>query len=94
MINQPRRGIGQKSIENLREEATLRGINLYEVLKDPQQISGSIIKKCSSFVSLIEDLRRQRDNLSLEDFLDYVLEQSGYKKMLQEENEEERFKKT
>lgn len=91
VINQPRRGIGQKSIENLREEATMRGINLYEVLKDPQQISGAIIKKCASFVSLIEDLRRQRENLSLEDFLEYVLEQSGYKKMLQEENEEERL---
>lgn len=91
VINQPRRGIGQKSIENLREEATMRGINLYEVLKDPQQISGAIIKKCTSFVSLIEDLRRQRENLSLEDFLEYVLEQSGYKKMLQEENEEERL---
>ena len=91
VINQPRRGIGQKSIENLREEATMCGINLYEVLKDPQQISGAIIKKCASFVSLIEDLRRQRENLSLEDFLEYVLEQSGYKKMLQEENEEERL---
>lgn len=91
VINQPRRGIGQKSIESLREEATMRGINLYEVLKGPQQISGSIIKKCASFVSLIEDLRRQRENLSLEDFLEYVLEQSGYKKMLQEENEEERL---
>lgn len=91
VINQPKRGIGQKSIDTLREEATLRHINLYEELKDPMEVSPAIKRKCESFVSIIEDLRSHRDDYSLEDFLDYVLDKTGYMHMLEEENESERI---
>lgn len=91
VINQPRRGIGQKSIETLREEATLRHINLYEEMKNPIDVSSAIKRKCESFVTIIEDLRNHRDEMALEDFLDYVIDRTGYKKMLEDENEEERL---
>lgn len=91
VINQPKRGIGQKSIDALREEATLRHINLYEELKDPQDVSAAIVRKCKAFTDLIEELRSLRDRYSLEDFLDVVLEKSGYFRMLEDENETERI---
>lgn len=91
VINQPKRGIGQKSIDTLRDEAALRHINLYEELKVPQDVTSAIKRKCESFVSIIEDLRSHRDDYSLEDFLDYVLEKTGYLKMLEDENETERI---
>lgn len=90
IINQPRRGIGAKTMESLQEEATHRHINLYEALKDPQTISAATARKCKKFVELIEEIRSHREDYSLEDYLDYVLETVGYYKMLEEENEEER----
>lgn len=91
VINQPKRGIGQKSIDALREEASRRKINLYKELQNPRDVSSAIKKKCASFVSIIEDLKKHRDDYSLEDFFDVMLEKTGYLKMLQEENEEERI---
>ena len=91
VINQPRRGIGQKSIESLQQEAATRQINLYEELKNPEYISSSVISKTKKFVDLIENLRNHREDYSLEDFVDYVLDQTGYKQMLLDNNEEERL---
>lgn len=91
VINQPRRGIGQKSIDALREEAAGRHINLFEEMRDPLDISNAIKRKCEGFVSLILDLRSHRKDYSLEDFLDYVLDKTGYLKMLEDENETERI---
>ena len=91
VINQPRRGIGQKSIESLQQEATSRHINLYEEMKNPLHVSSAVASKCKKFVDIIENLRNHREDYSLEDFLDYILDQCGYMKMLMDENEEERI---
>ena len=91
VINQPRRGIGAKTIETLQEQATLRGLNLYETLKNPQDVSSAIRSKCAKFVTVIETLKAHRDDYSLEDFFEYVLDETGYLKMLSDENEEERI---
>ncbi|MCF0107239.1 MAG: UvrD-helicase domain-containing protein [Holdemanella sp.] len=91
VINQPRRGIGQKTMDTLQEEASRRHMNLYEVLKNPESVNGATAKKLSKFVELIEDLKYHRKDYSLEDFLEYVLDTTGYKKMLEEEHEDERI---
>ncbi len=91
VINQPRRGIGQKSIEVLQEEAALRHINLYEEMKNPLNVSGSVAQKCKKFVDIIEDLRKHREDYALEDFLDYLLDRTGYQQMLEDTNEEDRI---
>lgn len=91
IINQPRRGIGQKTIEKLRDQAQSLGVNLLTVLKDPQDLSSGLKKKCQDFYALIYDLQQHRDTLSLEDFLEYVIEKSGYRQMLEENHETERL---
>lgn len=87
VINVPRRGIGQKTIEHLQEQAAQRELNLYDVMKDPQNVSGAVAKKCAQFVDLIEDLRENREKYALEDFLDYILDTTGYNQMLKEDHE-------
>ncbi|MDO4466350.1 MAG: UvrD-helicase domain-containing protein [Bacillota bacterium] len=91
VINMPKRSIGAKTIEVIREQAQERDINMLDVLRDPIDLSPSIVKKCKGFVELIDRLRSHRNDYSLEDYLDYVLEESGYIAMLQEEKEEERL---
>lgn len=56
-------------------------------MKDPIGLSTSVTKKCEMFVDLIEDLRENREHYALEDFLDYVLDTTGYISMLKEDRE-------
>ena len=87
VINVPRRGIGARTIENLQQQAAQRHMNLYDVMKDPIGLSTAVTKKCEMFVDLIEDLRENREHYALEDFLDYVLDTTGYISMLKEDRE-------
>lgn len=87
VINVPRRGIGARTIENLQKQAAERHMNLYDVMKDPIGLSTAVTKKCEMFVDLIEDLRENREHYALEDFLDYVLDTTGYISMLKEDRE-------
>lgn len=89
VINCPRRGIGAKTIETLTQQATDK--NIYEVMKHPQDVSKAVSQKCKQFVDLIEEIRSHRNDYSLEDYFQYVLETSGYLQMLSDENEEDRI---
>lgn len=91
VLNVPRRGIGAKTIEKLQDQAARRHLNLYEVLKDPQDCSTAITKKLNSFVELIEELKQERENHDIQDFLDIVVSESGYEQMLKENHEEDRM---
>ncbi|MGM9947387.1 ATP-dependent helicase [Floccifex sp.] len=91
IINRPRRKIGEKTIEKLQQQAMNQNKNLLEVMKDAQDVSSTIHNKCKQFVELIESLRSHREDYSLEDFFQFVLEETGYLKMLEDENEEDRI---
>lgn len=91
VLNLPRRGIGSVSIEKLRREADRRHVNILEVMREPQGLRGAFVKKCRDFVTLIDRLRSHRDNYALEEYLNYILEESGYMSMLKENHEEERL---
>ena len=91
VINVPRRGIGTKTIEKLQAQAAQRHMNLYEVLKDPQDFSTAVRRKLDDFVDLIEELRADRENYDLMDFLDVVISKTEYEYMLKEKHEEDRM---
>ena len=77
VINSPKRGIGEKTITSLAEKAELSGKSMYEVID-----SGKELK----FKQLMESIREKSENLSLTEIVDLVLNQSGLKKELEEEN--------
>lgn len=91
VINQPRRGIGAKSIEQLTQEGRDRHINLLDVMRDPQTLSSATEKKCRKFVELIDNIRAKREAYSLEDYLDYILNETGYIQMLESDHEDQRL---
>lgn len=74
VINSPKRGIGQKSIENLGIEAASKGISMFEALNSTKELK---------FKNLIEMIKKESENLSLTEIVDLVLEQSGLKKELE-----------
>ncbi len=70
VINEPKRGIGTKTIEGLEEMAKRNNISMYEA------ISGG---KEKSFKDTIELLKSVSENISLTELIDKVLELSGMK---------------
>ena len=77
VINYPKRGIGSKSIENLAIIAKSENKSLYE------SISGG---KEEEFKKIIELLKKEKDKMSLTDFVDLVLDKTGIRESLKNEH--------
>ena len=76
IINVPKRKIGLKTIENLTDIASLKGISIYDAIEGGKELE---------FKKLIEELKVEKDNLSLTELVELVLEKSGMKASLLEE---------
>lgn len=76
VINEPKRGIGEKAIENLSNEATRLGSSMFDAISKGKELA---------FKDLILDMIKAQDNLSLTEFIDYVIDKSGMKKSLTSE---------
>ena len=77
VINVPKRGIGLKSLEKLTMEANYSGKSIYEVIQRGKELE---------FKNLIEMLRGQVEQLSLTDLVDLVLDKTGIRAELVNEN--------
>lgn len=73
IINTPKRGIGDKTIENITNKATEKGISMFEAIESGKELS---------FKNLILDIEKKCENLTLTEMVDVVLNDSGMKKEL------------
>ena len=71
VINTPKRGIGEKTIDNLTNIATEGGVSLYEAITSGKELE---------FKKLIEQLTKESENLSLTELIDTILDKSGMRK--------------
>lgn len=76
VINEPKRGIGEKAIENLSNEATRLGSSMFDAISKGRELA---------FKDLILDMIKAQDDLSLTEFIDYVIDKSGMKESLTSE---------
>ena len=76
VINYPKRGIGNKAIENLAIKSNVLDKSLYEVID-----SGKELK----FKNMIEEIKKEESHLTLTELIDMVLDKSGMKKSLEDE---------
>ena len=82
VINVPRRGNGEKFLEKLRIESDLRGINMLDVLRDPQTVPK---KKAAEFISLIDELKMLLERDGLEEIVAHILSRTGLEEELRRE---------
>ena len=76
IINTPKRGIGTKTIENLTEKADQEGISIYEAITSGKELD---------FKNTIEKLKEIKENLTLTELIDKVLDASGMRAELEAE---------
>ncbi len=92
IINKPSRGIGQKSINDLKKIARNRGTTLWSILENVEETN--VYKpakiRIRSFVDMINKLRSElKLGLSISEATRNLLEQSGYMKALIQENSQD-----
>ncbi len=93
VINVPRRGIGEKSLDDIRAEASQRDVNMLEVMRNPQTLKPATAKKAKKFVDLVDELREDLNNIEdvedLPDLIDIITDKTGYEAMLEKEEDGE-----
>ncbi len=89
IINVPARGIGGKTVERLLDTAARRGTSGYDAIDaalEGKLLGTAAKKKLVAFREMIEELRSAAAELSPHELAGRVLEESGYRRILREED--------
>ena len=87
IINEPKRGIGKTSLENIETLANQNSISMYEVIKNADQYGlNRVFINSREFISVIEELRAKKDDLVISELIKQTLKKTGYTKALEDEN--------
>ena len=92
-ISNPRRGIGKKTLTKIKDYMYLYDLNIFEAIDKSNEFLGkSVSNKLLLFKESIEDYRSKFEVLTLNDFVDYILSDSGYLKALKKDEKfEDRY---
>ncbi len=80
VVNTPPRGIGDKSIEAVRQQARERGVSLWQACQEGLEAGlykGRAQTTLSGFVALIDDMAEAVSSMSLHELADHCIETSG-----------------
>lgn len=95
IINVPRRGIGDKTIQEIIHLSNELLLPLYSTIKyavTNNMLSVKIAQKMKEFTGLIDELRSRMESISPYDLVDAVLQKTGYLDYLQKEEDGEERK--
>ncbi len=92
ILNKPRRGIGNKTMDAIADEARKSHVSMYEVLKRNEIFSGKAKKTIEGFVNMIETWRADAaGGMEVFRLFEKIIDESGYRAMLEENKETERI---
>lgn len=86
VLNVPPRGIGPKALAALREVATGQQTSLWNAVCQKAETAPETARGIRSFRNLIESLRSEVNVLPPSEFLEHVLDRSGYITMLEQQD--------
>lgn len=89
IINEPKRGIGEKTLDKIKALAMVRGESLFQTLTDEEIVDGLPSKAVDSvkrMVNTIVQYSHEKDNLRVSDIYDALMVHTGYLKALEDAN--------
>ena len=87
IINEPKRGIGKTSLDNIQEMSEKSGVSMYEIIKNAEQYGlNRVYANSREFVEVIEELRAKQDKILISELVKETLNKTGYTKALKDEN--------
>ncbi|MBR0386092.1 MAG: UvrD-helicase domain-containing protein, partial [Erysipelotrichaceae bacterium] len=82
IINVPRRGIGTKTVDNILEEARNHGVTMYQEAQT-MYLPARARNTLDGLIKQIEDWKKRSEEMPLEQILQMILDESGYRLMLE-----------
>jgi len=90
IINEPKRGIGDTSVDRVKDMAEQRNVSIFEYCMEPGNIAEL---RCSNaitqFITLISDLNSMKDTMPPSELMKKVLELTGYEAELMKDKNPE-----
>ena len=87
IINEPKRGIGKTSLDNIEAVANQNDISMYEVIKRADAFGlNRVYVNSRDFINQIEELRSKKDTLIISELIKETLRITGYSKALELED--------
>ncbi len=87
VINEPKRGIGKTSIDNIGEISEKTGLSMFAIIKHADEYGLNRVKANGlEFIETIEYLRGKMEELSISELIKETLNKTGYVKALEQEN--------
>ena len=93
VINKPKRGIGNKTMELIADTARNENKTMLEVLETENIFSGKVKVTLNDFVNKVNRWKKMAESKKIETFalFETILDESGYKAMLEEDHETDRL---
>lgn len=87
IINEPKRGIGKTSLDKIEQLAISHETSMYEIIKKADEYGlNRVFLNSREFINIIEELKAQKDKLTISELIKLTLKKSGYTKALEAEN--------
>ena len=87
VINEPKRGIGKNSLEQIEEIGNKNGISMFEVIKRANEFGlNRVFANSKEFVETIEEFSVNKEKMTISELVKNILNKTGYKKALELEN--------
>ena len=87
IINEPKRGIGKTSLEKVEQLAEQNEVSMYEIIKNAEQYGlNRVYLNSREFVNTIEELKEEKEKLTISELIKKTLKKTGYTKALENEN--------
>jgi len=87
IINEPKRGVGKTSIDNIAKIAEDTGVSMYEIIKNAADYGlNRVFVNTREFVEQIEYLISKKNELRISELIKETLNKTGYTKALENEN--------
>lgn len=91
IINIPRRGIGEKTLDNLLTKAQTNKCSMFEAINIQPFASSKAQSALIQFYDMVTQWKVKKDDLSMIELMDLILDQSGYRESLTQERETDRI---
>ena len=91
IINVPKRGLGEASIDKVEVFASENNISLYEAMSHIDEITDlkTRAKKFKEFYEVMKSIEEDAENLSVPELIDSVITKTGYVQILEDEGTDE-----
>ena len=87
IINEPKRGVGKTSIDNISKLSDSSNISMYEIIKNAADFGlNRVFVNTRDFIEQMEYLMAKKDELKISELIKETLNKTGYTKALENEN--------